>query len=127
MIRRPPISTRTDTLFPYTTLFRSQYRSARRQEGQAQGRSGQEELNYFLPPLQGRAVRLASLLASRSGWESAASRGRDRRSEERRVGEEWVSACRTRWSPVQETKKRGLIQPSITHPHQAGTSHQPRA
>src|SRR3546814_7084611 len=24
MIRRPPISTRTDTLFPYTTLFRSE-------------------------------------------------------------------------------------------------------
>src|SRR3546814_17949670 len=24
MIRRPPSSTRTDTLFPYTTLFRSQ-------------------------------------------------------------------------------------------------------
>src|SRR3546814_15712451 len=23
LIRRPPISTRTDTLFPYTTLFRS--------------------------------------------------------------------------------------------------------
>src|SRR3546814_9528637 len=30
MIRRPPRSTRTDTLFPYTTLFRS--------PGQAQGR-----------------------------------------------------------------------------------------
>src|SRR3546814_2384076 len=29
MIRRPPRSTRTDTLFPYTTLFRS-VRSARR-------------------------------------------------------------------------------------------------
>src|SRR3546814_9799293 len=29
MIRRPPRSTRTDTLFPYTTLFRSgQYRRA---------------------------------------------------------------------------------------------------
>src|SRR3546814_8469099 len=28
MIRRPPISTRTDTLFPYTTLFRS-FRSDR--------------------------------------------------------------------------------------------------
>src|SRR3546814_13575782 len=27
MIRRPPISTRTDTLFPYTTLFRSQWLS----------------------------------------------------------------------------------------------------
>src|SRR3546814_4187181 len=25
MIRRPPRSTRTDTLFPYTTLFRSVY------------------------------------------------------------------------------------------------------
>src|SRR3546814_11892307 len=25
MIRRPPSSTRTDTLFPYTTLFRSQF------------------------------------------------------------------------------------------------------
>src|SRR3546814_12863317 len=27
MIRRPPRSTRTDTLFPYTTLFRSQART----------------------------------------------------------------------------------------------------
>src|SRR3546814_8846382 len=32
MIRRPPISTRTDTLFPYTTLFRS------RQSGDQDGR-----------------------------------------------------------------------------------------
>src|SRR3546814_8443601 len=29
MIRRPPRSTRTDTLFPYTTLFRSRWRKAR--------------------------------------------------------------------------------------------------
>src|SRR3546814_4948445 len=29
MIRRPPRSTRTDTLFPYTTLFRSRYLRAR--------------------------------------------------------------------------------------------------
>src|SRR3546814_14229466 len=29
MIRRPPRSTRTDTLFPYTTLFRSRRRAAR--------------------------------------------------------------------------------------------------
>src|SRR3546814_7160006 len=28
MIRRPPRSTRTDTLFPYTTLFRSPYHPA---------------------------------------------------------------------------------------------------
>src|SRR3546814_11085604 len=30
MIRRPPRSTRTDTLFPYTTLFRSLTAAARR-------------------------------------------------------------------------------------------------
>src|SRR3546814_1903775 len=30
MIRRPPRSTRTDTLFPYTTLFRSSTRRRRR-------------------------------------------------------------------------------------------------
>src|SRR3546814_19145871 len=33
MIRRPPRSTRTATLFPYTTLFRSTYRPAKRRGG----------------------------------------------------------------------------------------------
>src|SRR3546814_15415827 len=32
MMRRPPRSTRTDTLFPYTTLFRSQLNGAGDQE-----------------------------------------------------------------------------------------------
>src|SRR3546814_3859949 len=45
MIRRPPRSTRTDTLFPYTTLFRSGGSSARPPEsppacGSARGRRG---------------------------------------------------------------------------------------
>src|SRR3546814_15942369 len=37
MIRRPPRSTRTDTLFPYTTLFRSALHIliARKEEGRA--------------------------------------------------------------------------------------------
>src|SRR3546814_17156072 len=35
MLRRPPRSTRTDTLFPYTTLFRS-----RRRDHRAGGRGG---------------------------------------------------------------------------------------
>src|SRR3546814_9845494 len=35
MIRRPPRSTRTDTLFPYTTLFRSELGRARRDDGRA--------------------------------------------------------------------------------------------
>src|SRR3546814_9269746 len=39
MIRRPPRSTRTDTLFPYTTLFRSQGRD----RGQRQRAGGSEE------------------------------------------------------------------------------------
>src|SRR3546814_13455812 len=34
MIRRPPRSTRTDTLFPYTTLFRSRHMA---HEGRAAG------------------------------------------------------------------------------------------
>src|SRR3546814_11181976 len=33
MIRRPPRSTRTDTLFPYTTLFRSLQRALLRPRG----------------------------------------------------------------------------------------------
>src|SRR3546814_12074291 len=39
MIRRPPRSTRTDTLFPYTTLFRS----PDRQHTAARGPSGSRE------------------------------------------------------------------------------------
>src|SRR3546814_7863131 len=35
MIRRPPISTRTDTLFPYTTLFRSAVPDAAQLGGQS--------------------------------------------------------------------------------------------
>src|SRR3546814_11603167 len=33
MIRRPPIATRTDTLFPYTALFRSSRMDARSRRG----------------------------------------------------------------------------------------------
>src|SRR3546814_18254856 len=35
MIRRPPRSTRTDTLFPYTTLFRSAHTAALYARGEA--------------------------------------------------------------------------------------------
>src|SRR3546814_3475163 len=47
MIRRPPRSTRTDTLFPYTTLFRSRVRArwdpARRRARAAYGRGVRSE------------------------------------------------------------------------------------
>src|SRR3546814_2736874 len=57
MIRRPPISTRTDTLFPYTTLFRSRdpaLRPAPRLSfvGRAQG--------HVVPPVVPRAARILS-------------------------------------------------------------------
>src|SRR3546814_8413019 len=40
MIRRPPRSTRTDTLFPYTTLFRSDALCRERWDGQDPDRGG---------------------------------------------------------------------------------------
>src|SRR3546814_20980880 len=40
MIRRPPRSTRTDTLLPYTTLFRADRVGRRRQHRQGRGRRG---------------------------------------------------------------------------------------
>src|SRR3546814_19142408 len=52
MIRRPPRSTRTDTLFPYTTLFRSRDRGTRKHqqlherawlEGRPHALEGQQE------------------------------------------------------------------------------------
>src|SRR3546814_6101534 len=65
MIRRPPRATRTDTLFPYTTLFRSD----RAAGGRAPGRA---------PP---RRVVSAPAGDSASGW-SAAGRPVHGRSEE---------------------------------------------
>src|SRR3546814_9824056 len=59
MIRRPPRSTRTDTLFPYTTLFRSLRRraariSARLPDRQCRARpAGRARL-----PLRGVTMRL---------------------------------------------------------------------
>src|SRR3546814_17799668 len=38
MIRRPPRSTRTDTLLPYTTLFRSLFKTTPEPTSAAQGR-----------------------------------------------------------------------------------------
>src|SRR3546814_7149305 len=50
MIRRPPRSTRTDTLFPYTTLFRSQQFAERHAAVVAMprfGAAGQDILAFF--------------------------------------------------------------------------------
>src|SRR3546814_15433309 len=123
MIRRPPRSTRTDTLFPYTTLFRSgRYSFARAQN-----------LNVLLevtrlPSDWTLADWISSIAAAYSSRPSSpklchhgsfdlSSRSREgqllmstdagstfgrvstARSEERRGGKDCVSTCRSRWSP----------------------------
>src|SRR3546814_18971012 len=58
MIRRPPRSTRTDTLFPYTTLFRSERRRCRHDAAR------HEKSPYPLP--EGRRVSRAGAAGHRS-------------------------------------------------------------
>src|SRR3546814_12865232 len=55
MIRRPPRSTRTDTLFPYTTLFRSHQLGVRRGDDLQRQSSGSQDR----PPRQRHAVAAA--------------------------------------------------------------------
>src|SRR3546814_12625771 len=118
MLRRPPRSTRTDTLFPYTTLFRSLLQQAKdvcntpdcdhrhhaatqfvktlRDYPLAELREYIDWQPYFIAwEMKGRFPDLlnnpATSEAARKLW--------DERSEERRVGKECVSTCRSRWSP----------------------------
>src|SRR3546814_12036282 len=107
MRRPPPRSTRTDTLFPYTTLFRSPPAQAREGPRRNAGKveplrrqQGGDRADHFvvLQAVQqdgklgalGKVQQLLELL----------ERGiLIVRSEERRVGKECVSTCRSRWSP----------------------------
>src|SRR3546814_6365035 len=74
MIRRPPRSTRTDTLFPYTTLFRSAYQQlmedfslTQEQVAQKVGKSRSAVTNtlrlFQLPPTIQRLVAENELAA----------------------------------------------------------------
>src|SRR3546814_18964797 len=101
MIRRPPRSTRTDTLFPYTTLFRSLV-----------GHSGEvgESAESVCDPRESGSlpVRPGLSVARHPQHDDPRIRGGERlvaqspllhrRSEERRVGNEWVSTFRYRWA-----------------------------
>src|SRR3546814_19485569 len=108
MIRLPPRSTRTDTLFPYTTLFRS---FARRAIGRADDvghrlvHVGVGQDDAVILRAAHRLDALAVLGAAGLdvigdvGRSDEADRLDGRRSEERRVGKECVSTCRYRLSP----------------------------
>src|SRR3546814_17292156 len=119
MRQRPPRSTRTDTLLPYTTLFRSnqslleqlriqfpqlrdefywQTRDALIGQGVLQagkGRGGSvRRTDIEVPPASDWVQFLRSYGPSSSNLAMF-----DERSEERRVGKGCVSTCRSRWSP----------------------------
>src|SRR3546814_15626455 len=125
MIRRPPRSTRTDTLFPYTTLFRSpghfpeHWRIDRREQEARVRRPPQGPLHALLRRNVGALLLLrhagdpdflpdATLAVLGQQVEPRLRRlhqprlyhagpRRLSRSEERRVGKEGVSTCRSRW------------------------------
>src|SRR3546814_19466512 len=112
MMRRPPRSTRTDTLFPYTTLFRSVRRAALAKGDPCARIAIEAAIGAWLGHGAGQRAgdgiaRLAEIAAvQKNGALLLMGRpvlfieeaGRDR-SEERRLGKEWVSSFRFRWSP----------------------------
>src|SRR3546814_1627484 len=59
MIRRPPRSTRTDTLFPYTTLFRSGAMAKKKKAAKTdKSENGAEDYDHALYDLQVELVKL---------------------------------------------------------------------
>src|SRR3546814_20986767 len=69
MIRPPPRSTRTDTLFPYTTLFRSLQKILKlRRRGRRQPRQAQRKVHRSRSPPRPPAVGPKSLLRAVRTW-----------------------------------------------------------
>src|SRR3546814_17190873 len=105
MIRRPPGTNRSDTLFPYASHFRASLAEADRE---AAGRRavlprevGGERIRILVEQEVHSALAIdrdrPALVAQHRG--EAHAREVVARSEERRVGKECVSTCRARWSP----------------------------
>src|SRR3546814_19762670 len=109
MIRRPPRSTRTDTLFPYTTLFRSDPPSSpKRREIHSLARPMDQvrPTPTAMPPKATHRKLSAASASEKVPVRAAAMAKRRHRSEERRVGKECVSTCRSRWSPYHYNKNK---------------------
>src|SRR3546814_16071179 len=128
MIRRPPRSTRTDTLFPYTTLFRSadgvlgevaavrshQSRLSRLTHPTQHGRDCMRGVVVPRPPGKGEAAghgqwsgRVVERERERGGRHlDRGGETRVERSEARRVGNAWVSSGRSRTSTKHLKKKK---------------------
>src|SRR3546814_18360019 len=110
MIRRPPRSTLTDTLFPYTTLFRSGCAAKDRNACKAALSRAEGLCSETAKASAVSTDEFENAAAESSGvriLRSAAHRaGESNRSEERRVGQECVSKCRYRWSQYNSKKNR---------------------
>src|SRR3546814_16691994 len=99
MIRRPPRSTRTDTLVPYTTLFRSTWHEQKLSHLLSRGYSNNPFHSHELKPIISlKDLKSRFQYALLAGGYDFYGKWRER-SEERRVGKECVSTCRSRWSP----------------------------
>src|SRR3546814_14695677 len=118
MVRQPPRLKRTETLFPYTTLFRSDVGDDDPRKSGGDPRQHAVGVGKRCRRQPGEVERLDIGLAQRrivvdekdrllGGKETHAGLSVRRkpappsgeRSEERRVGKECVSTCRSRWSP----------------------------
>src|SRR3546814_8847140 len=109
MIRRPPRSTRTDTLFPYTTLFRSACGDPGRRQGPALR-------TIARPARHGPAEEPAGLEADRQSV--CGRRGPDCRSEEHTS--ELQSLMRISYAVfcLKKKKKNTQLKYYLTHEHQ---------
>src|SRR3546814_9962113 len=87
MIRRPPISTRTSTLFPYTPLFRSPADRLRRAAVDGDGRHAAPEADPHQPAFQRREVHARRRQRDRRGLGPARARRRLPRHRHRRSEE----------------------------------------
>src|SRR3546814_19273537 len=108
MILRPPRSTRTDTLFPYTTLFRSQQLAPGPPGAVIGHRRGDQVLVHgerqrCRRAVPGETAQEGADLAVAGATTAEVRRDLRReylgRPEERRVGTEGVSKCRYGWAP----------------------------
>src|SRR3546814_12473997 len=108
MRRRPPRSTRTYTLFPYTTLCRSQGNLDWQADCECDVRPKPHAFirNVLNPPTTDIGCPFHTGCAANGPDPQFTPAVRHRivsmimrRSEERRVGKEGVSTCSSRWSP----------------------------
>src|SRR3546814_13193914 len=116
MIRRPPRSTRTDTLFPYTTLFRC---GRIIEPGHPVSPADIDDITL---DRRHRAHRLIRRIGARQRADPRGDIVRPRarrpnaaRSEARRVGKEGVSTCRSRLSPCPSKKNKLTYHKTILH------------